>query len=238
MVANKDGYPDEQGFEDEYVDIMTLPEAVSESAKDITNSREQPQDIAVMENTDEIMSLNQSSSETPCNIEEGKILVLDLLISKPPVDTVTTTNTTNDSSQIYRDQDLESLISFSEADDITVDQDLEVQVETTQVSIEQASQDTAIASEEPDVEGKVSSQATENITPSDSVGINEIGQFVTPEINIFEDPTATDESSAKNNQTLDGSVIFCFSAQQALITSPPKRQIFSQENVLFTSRNY
>jgi hypothetical protein len=119
------------------------------------------------------------------------------------------------------DNDLESLISFSEADD----------------TIDVGKMDRSIASiptKEATIDGTVEFAAEEipvsldeRLTPNASVGVNEMGEFVAPDINIFVDPVSIQENKPQSETvrlSMDTNVIFKFSLDQDIIKSPPKRQ--------------
>ena len=131
------------------------------------------------------------------------------------------------------DDDWQSLISFSEADDTTADNNFEAEFDR-QIPLEPEVKDT---SQDPDAqtmdadEMRLDSQpSNEQPSPRTTVGINEMGQFVAGEIKLFEDCIDTDDipvPKGNSRESLDNTITFSFPAEQALITSPPKRHLSS-----------
>jgi hypothetical protein len=128
------------------------------------------------------------------------------------------------------DFDAESLISYSEAE-ITVEASKQEGTQDLQIPSGHSANDAIVSFVEKAIEEVESTvHLTEMVTPAETVGINETGQFTSPAINIFEDQVNSDNPS-NPRQPLDHSVIFSFSATQIVIPSPPKRQISdNQEN--------
>ena len=135
--------------------------------------------------------------------------------------------------------DLQSLISFSEAED-TIACRLDEQTYDVQIPLELFLKNNSLATrEETKADNENCKQPNENVTPNDTVGVNEFGDFVAPEINFFEDAVTEDDLTIQNEQprlSLDNVVIFSLTTEQALLTSPPKRQISLNEekNVNFS----
>jgi hypothetical protein len=109
--------------------------------------------------------------------------------------------------------DWESLISYSEAEDNTVDQ--------LSVQAPHISSDGEIL---PTDETEEMNDRPVVPSPIDTVGLDEIGQFVAPQINFFEDPSERDQPTVQTRLSLDSTTILSFSTHQNLVTSPPKRQ--------------
>lgn len=120
------------------------------------------------------------------------------------------------------DHDLDSLISFSEADDTIINQ---IPDEGGRNSLHPTEED--IASKELNAE-EMSGAHDEIPNPSNSFGVDEKGEFVIENIKISEDPPSADEEAVgkdANRLSMDGNVIFKFNFEQEIISSPPKRQI-------------
>lgn len=137
--------------------------------------------------------------------------------------------------------DWESLISFSEAED-TVASRLDEQTHDMQIPLEQSlNNNVLVANKEIRTENEVCSQPNENFTSNDTIGVNEMGECVAREIKMFEDAVTEDVLPVQNEPrlSLDSTVIFSLPAEQALVTSPPKRQISLNEksNVSFSFKN-
>jgi hypothetical protein len=127
-------------------------------------------------------------------------------------------------------EDWESLISFSEAGDTSAEYDLSEQTHDMQIPIGQSIREALedIIDQDTEDEGVFTeTQAKGESVPNDTVGLNENGQFVSPEINFFRDGTESKTSNDMKRLSLDNAAIFSFSAEQALITSPPKRDFSS-----------
>jgi hypothetical protein len=129
------------------------------------------------------------------------------------------------------DDDWQSLISFSEADDTTADNNFEVETFEGQLPLELAVKDT---SQDPVIDaGEIlldCQPSKGQPSPRTTVGINEFGQFVAADIQLFEECIDTDDiplSNGNSRESLDNTVTLSFPAEQALITSPPKRQLSS-----------
>ena len=139
--------------------------------------------------------------------------------------------------------DSESLISFSEAED-TIACRLDEQIHDVQIPLELFLKNNSLATrEETKAYNDNCKQPNENVTPNDTVGVNEFGDFVAPEIKFFEDAVTEDDLTRQNEQprlSLDNVVIFSLPTEQGLLSSPPKRQISLNEekNVNFSLKTF
>lgn len=127
--------------------------------------------------------------------------------------------------------DLDSLISFSEAEDNDA-QDLNEQ-ESHTVNLDE------LQGEENFQPLEHSTASTEpNETPAVTVGVNEIGEFIAASVEVFEDAAPAEEDTTRkdvNRLSMDGNVIFKFAFDQTIVRSPPKRHISAlseQDDVL------
>jgi len=237
---------DNVGEEDE--NIITFPEEIVletvEDAEEVQDAEEkldrsQPYAPILDTNPRPIFASDQESVSQYVMLEQDNA-VKNSIDSVSPDDAITDIIPQhNSTTEENTDQDdVESLISFSEAED-TIASGPEERIGDVQIPLGEALQDALMASNE-EAEGKVDirSQPNEYITPNDTVGVNEMGDFVAPEINFFEDAITEDNRSIRNEQprlALDNLVIFSLPTKQARITSPPKRQISlnEQNNVKF-----
>jgi hypothetical protein len=247
IVEDNDGHLGECESEEEDVDIMTLPEEIiSEGVKGAGEVRPSEELVEHVESEGRIQLVvdvtisDQNFSAIQPDTKE-KDNVMGSATSTSPVNPIVTAKIEDQSRQQMDDEDWESLISFSEAENSATEGDIDDQTKNVQILVGQDAQK-IIISEEVYAAEEIASQSLESITQSDTVGINEIGQFVTPEINFFEDAITTDDlPTQSDNKALshDNTVIFCVSTEQALITSTPKRQISSlnqQDNVSLNSK--
>jgi hypothetical protein len=208
--------------EDEDEDIMTLPgrmpddgieenqlpapESVDESQYAMTASPSK----SILENVTErpLVIVAQNSVDVTIGPEQGPTDEMD-------ANAKTTTTAPIEAEALVEDDqdDWESLISYSEAEDNMVDQ--------LSVQAQHISSDGEIL---PTDETEEMNDRPMVPSPVDTVGLDEIGQFVTPEINFFEDPSETDQPTVQTRLSLDSTTILSFSTHQNLVTSPPKRQ--------------
>jgi hypothetical protein len=248
IVEDNDDHLGECESEEEDVDIMTLPEeTISEGVEGVGEVRQSKELVEHVESESHIEQVvdvtisEQNFSAIQPDMKE-KDIITDSAILTSPVNAIATAKKEDQSRQeMDDDEDWESLISFSEAENSATEGDLGDQTRNVQILAGHSAKDAqeTIISEEVYATEEIAGQLLESITPNDTVGTNEIGQFVTPEINFFEDTITTDDLPTQNdNKTLshDNTIMFCVSTEQALITSPPKRQISSlnqQDNVSF-----
>ena len=204
--------------EDEDVDIMTLrggrPNwSIAENSEIVTKSagqfnRPAPSSLAKPDSVNAFGKPSDSVEKEdelvevpvqPCQSEKAQIAE-----TRVPIEA----GTALDDDQA----EWESLISYSEAEDNPVD-------------------------EAPDIYQGISSERvilpTEEIeemkeqpvfpSPNDTVGLDEIGQFVKPQIYVFENPS-DQQPSVQTRLSLNSSIIPFLPTEQLVITSPPKRQ--------------
>lgn len=236
--------PGQPDSEEKDVDIMALEEgAIGASAKEDEEIQDSVEHISQLqtktnlESMDEIIVLDNNLPAIAI-AEVNDTAVNSVTLTEPVNAVPSTTMEYQSRPQIGDDEDWESLISFSEAEDTTPDQDLDDQTHDMQMPVGQSIKSAleAMADDE-----EFSSRLNENVTPNYTVGINEIGQFVVPEINFFEDAINSSGLPLQNDWprlSLDNTVIVSFPLEQALIPSPPKRQIPSvkqQDNVSLPS---
>jgi len=118
-----------------------------------------------------------------------------------------------------RMDDLDSLISFSEAEDndaqnLNEHQSHTVNLDELQVEENLQPLEHSTASTEP------------NETPAVTVGVNEIGEFDAGRVEVFEDAAPAEEDNTRkdvNRLSMDGNVILKFAFDQKIVRSPPKR---------------
>ena len=229
---------DEIHVEDEDVEIMMIPdEAVTGNVEvaegqDEEKTRDEPQPPAKFFRAVSQSSF-QGSVHRQINLEYNNAIInsvnfLDNASASTIPENVFPSEKNDDQD------DWESLISFSEAED-TIAGRLDGQTHDRQIPLEQSlNSNSLVTSKEIRTENEVCSQPNENVTPNDTVGINEMGECVAREIKVFEDAITEDDLPIQNEQprlSLDSTVIFSLPAEQALITSPPKRQVsLNKEN--------
>jgi len=199
--------------EDEDVDIMTLPgglieenqmptrESVDEPQHPMTASPAKTTLENVMEGPQDILEQDKNSVEVP--FIQSQIEKDDNAETTTPIEAKTLVDDDQD--------DWESLISYSEAEDNTVDQPT---VPDQHISSEGAMLLT----------GDIGEMNNNLPSPSHTIGLNETGQFVAPQIKFFEDSDA-DQPLVQTRLSLDSTKILSFSTQQNLVTSLQKRQI-------------
>jgi hypothetical protein len=127
------------------------------------------------------------------------------------------------------DDDWESLISFSEADDTIGVENINAEEDNVQNPMEPSGQEAEQNMGTSKTELS-SLPSEEKPTPAATVGINEVGEFVSAEIKFFEDAVETDEVPVQNGnprESLGNNVTFSVPPEQALIKSPPKRHLSS-----------
>jgi len=214
---NFDNHQDDIDSESEDVDVTTVPEDSYVQVAFAINSApaDHPQEMCEI-------GPRQALPDFPTKAEN--VVEQENSAAEPPPLSMTVTYDAleiRSHSKLDDDQDgNESLISFSEADDTI---EIHDKTNVAQKSFEQTKQ--TEAGEEPVGHETPSDK---NITPNDTVGINEMGDFVTPEINFFEDTIMENKGvpqTANERLSLDNTAIFSFPANQTLVTSPPKRQI-------------
>ena len=126
------------------------------------------------------------------------------------------------------DNDWESLISFSEAD--------ETREFTMDITAPDSNEEVSL--EQPTVTRKMEAEVSDPIMPVDTTSyLDERGEFVPSKITIFEDPIEQEVVPifrTRGRESLDNQVIFSIPTEKELTGSPPKRPISSldeQENV-------
>jgi hypothetical protein len=208
--------------EDEDVDIMTLPgrmldEGIEENQVPVTKSVDESQYAVTASPAKSIL---ENVTETPRVIVAHNSLDVAIIPSQGPTDEIdakakTATTAPIEAEALVEDdqEDWESLISYSEAGDNTVDQ--------SSVQAQYISLDGEIL---PTDETEEMNDNPIVLSPIDTVDLDEIGQFVSPAINFFEDPSETDQPTVQTRLSLDSTTILSFSTHQNLVTSPPKRQ--------------
>lgn len=129
---------------------------------------------------------------------------------------------------VNNDDDWESLISFSEADETREFKMNTNAPDSNEMSLGQPAKAIVVEADAPDA-----------ITDADIMTcLDERGEFVSPKIAIFQDGTGQEDaviSRHRGRESLDNQVIFSLPTEKTLFGSPPKRQISSldeQENVL------
>lgn len=119
------------------------------------------------------------------------------------------------------DHDTDSLVSYSEAE-VTVEVSVHEEIEGFQVplghSVNHANENVM------QEDCNEVAPSTDTLTPADTVGIDETGQFTSGAIAFFEDKAIPD-NIPNPRHSLDHSVIFSFAAEQIVVPSPPKRLI-------------
>ena len=208
--------------EDEDVDIMTLPgrmpdEGIEGSQVPVTESVDESQ-YAITPSPAKFVLENVA--EIPRVIVAQNSVDVAIIPSHGPTDEMDANAKTTPTAPIEAEalveddqDDWESLISYSEAEDNTVDQ--------PSLRAQRISSDGEILPTD-----EIEEMNDKPVVPSpiDTVGLDEMGQFVTPEINFFEDPSETDQPTVQTRLSLDNTTILSFSTHQNLVTSPPKRQ--------------
>lgn len=206
--------------DDEDVDITTLPggdadETRKEDQPAVTESEDEPKDSDIISAPELHLG---NTTQGPHDIVETDDNASGTVLLQSQNEAHTTVDTTapiKSEIPIEDDQDeWESLISYSEAEDNTIDHT------TANDRGASSEQDTLPAGdvEETNVLPVVPS-------PNDTIGIDEMGQFAAPLFNFFEDPSEPDQPVVQTRLSLDNTAILPFPTEQNLVTSPPKRQI-------------
>jgi hypothetical protein len=166
--------------------------------------------------------------ELPSQIESPEKTLISSLATNVSIEvevvgTSASVNHVDDEAEA-EDDDSECLISYSEAE-VTEDISIPEETQDLQILLGHSINDAIemLAQQDAD-KSEMSAHQVDFVTPTTTVGIDELGQFTPPEIHIFEDKVVSDDVPY-SRQSLDHSVMFSFSAEQIVIPSPPKRQI-------------
>ena len=210
--------------EEEDVDIMTIEEGVVETKE--TNEL-----ITVVE-TDEPEEVTAAESLTT-NLREPAIE--ESIIPPTAEENLKTTAPGEESQKQDQDDtlDLESLLTLSEATDYNIEeqtQDIQIPVgQSIKDALDELSSETINSDEEfSTVITKLDHPAS---APSDSVGFNQVGQFVVPQFTLFQDVVDT----GRKRKSLDPTTVFEIPVEPPINPSPLKLQSQEFENVLSLS---
>jgi hypothetical protein len=148
--------------------------------------------------------------------------------STPPEEEIPLEPTLKETARIDSidiEHDLESLISFSEADDSLVDPTASVAM--ANISHIAEAESTQLELNELNDEQKYLCLNGQTIA-NDLVEVSGNGDFVEKEFTVFEGPLSANQEvsqSSANRLSMDGNVIFKFAFDQGTIKSPPKRRV-------------
>ena len=179
----------ESNDEPNHSDVISTAKVHLESTTELVHGTVEPDDDALCEILTQSQNETDNMIETTCPIESR--------------------------AAVEDDQDeWESLISYSEAEDNSIDhattndQSSASEHDILRVAdIEEMHEDPVVPS------------------PGDTIGMNEVGEFVAPQFNLFEDTSDSEQPAIKTRLSLDSTTTLSFPTEQNLITSPPKRQI-------------
>ena len=249
-VSDSHQQVDEIDVEDNYVDIMTAPEEAgaanaeeAEEGHDAGETLDQSHPSATIFGADPQAILASVPGSVPRQVAlESNSTVINSVNPPDNASASTILENISPSEENVDQDDLQSLISFSEAED-TIAGRLDEQTQDAHIHLEQSLNNSLSTSEETQADNEDCWQQNENVPPNDTVRVNEIGDFVVPEIKFFEDAIVEDDLPIQNEQSrlsLDNTFIFSLPTEQALITSPPKRQISLNEenNVNFSIKTF
>ena len=190
--------------DDEDVDIMTLPggeadETMKEDYPAVTESENEPKDSDIISAPDHLENTTQGPHDLVETDDNASGTVLLQSQNEANV-TVDTTAPIKSEIPIEDDQDeWESLISYSEAEDNTIEHP--------------SANDRGAPSEQDTLPGGDVRETNKHPmvpSPNNTVGIDEMGQFAAPQFNFFEDPSEPDQPVVQTRLSLDNAAILPF----------------------------
>lgn len=228
------GLNDDHDSKEEGVDIMTIaadthretPTEANDEENSCPESRsDKAQQLATSISTEQ--EIIPSSSEFQTNKvdfvfpeAEATLVPLTIANSLQPQPQL-------DQEKQNGDDDLESLISYSEADDTTISSNVSERTPDMQVPSRESVQDVRDIVIWNKINAKeMLRRSIKNATPNDTIDDNENGQSVVSEIRLFKDTDVEDDLGSYN----ETKGLCLNDIEQAHITSPPKRQISFNQN--------